>query len=136
MLNKLTEYLKLVPKGVKNSENIIKGIINNVKFNNGNLTEEEQEEIIKRRIICSNCPFNSTNAPISEEYKDLYNGQKYETERIDLHCAICACNIHWKTAVMDEQCGLQYYNDVNPNRKQELKWKKFEPNAEQTTTNE
>ena len=136
MLDKISEYIKLIPRVVNNADKIVKGIINDVKFNNNNLPEEEQEEIIRRRLICVDCPYNSTNAPSSPEYYKLYNGQRYKPEaRYDLHCAICACNIHWKTVVMDEKCGLSYYNDLNPNRKQELKWEPFKKtkDVQQTT---
>lgn len=126
MLSKLKEYLSLVPKLLNNPERIVQGIINDVKFNHGGLKEEEQEEIIRRRLICMNCPLNSTNANKESEYRELY-GTSYQTERPDLHCSICACNIHWKTASLDEKCGLSYYNDLYPNRKQELKWDKFKP---------
>lgn len=127
-INKVKEFLKLVPKGILHADKVVEGIINNVKFNNGSLSEEEQDEIVKRRLICMTCPFNSINARESEEYKNLYNGQTYKTERQDLHCSHCACNIDWKTASLSEKCGLSYYNDLNPNNKQELLWEKFEKN--------
>lgn len=137
MLNKLKAFTELLGKGIANGDKIVKGIINNVQFNNGSLPEDEQEEIVKRRVICMTCPYNSTNAKTSEQYKALHNGQTYkeETGRGDLHCSLCACNIHWKTAVMDEKCGLTYYNDTHPENIQELKWKeKIKTDVQQITT--
>ena len=72
MWNKFMEYAKLFPKVIKNREAFIQGIYNNVKLNMGKLPEDEQEEIIKRRVICNTCPFNSENAKTSEAYKLLY----------------------------------------------------------------
>ena len=125
-MSKLLEYIRLIPKGLSNPMAIIEGVSNNIKMQNGNLPEDEHNEIVRRRLICMNCPFNNINAKTSEEYFDLYNGQHYVTEREDLHCANCSCNIDWKTAALGEDCGLSYYNDLNPQNKQELKWTKFE----------
>ena len=119
MWNKFMEYAKLFPKVIKNREAFIQGIYNNVKLNMGKLPEDEQEEIIKRRVICNTCPFNSENAKTSEAYKLLY-GENYKTERFDLHCSHCACNIEFKSAALDQDCGMTYYNDLHPENQQEL----------------
>ncbi len=120
-MGKFTEYLKLIPKAVLNPEKIIEGVINDVKLKNGSLSEDKQEEIIRRRLICFDCPLNSINAQKSEEYKALY-GEFYKTDRPDLHCSICSCNIELKTASLDSDCGLTAYNEKNPNNTQKLKW--------------
>lgn len=124
MFAKLKEYVKLVPKFFDNPENIIQGYWNNIKMEHGLLPEDEQEEILRRRLICGSCEFNSILAKKSEEYKELY-GDNYHNPRTDFHCSICACKIHPKTAALDEACGLRYYNDTHPDNKQDLKWIEF-----------
>lgn len=126
-MSKITEYLKLLPKALANAPNLIEGIINNVRLAHNMLPEEKQDEIVRRRLICINCPFNSYNAMTSPEYQELY-GEHYTTDRADLHCSHCACNVDLKTAALDEQCGLSYYNDVHPENKQELLWDVFKTN--------
>lgn len=125
MFEKFKEYIRLIPKVIVNKEAFIEGIVNNAKLNNKHLEEDKVEEIIKRRVICNTCPFNSENAKHSDEYKNLHNGQIYKTDRPDLHCSLCACNIEWKTAALSEKCGMSYYNETNPNNKQELFWEEY-----------
>jgi TPP-dependent indolepyruvate ferredoxin oxidoreductase alpha subunit len=122
-MNKIEEFLKLIPKAMSNPLQIIEGIRNDIKFNNKNLKEEELDEIVRRRLICNNCPLNSINAKESKEYSDLFNGH-YSTNRTDFHCSICSCNIDLKTASLSSNCGLEYYNENNKDI-QELKWTKY-----------
>lgn len=131
MFDKLLAYAKLVPKALANFPNVVEGIINNVHLEAGSLPEDQKEEIIKRRLICAACPFNSNFARVSPEYRDLHNGQSFKIERgreNELYCSICDCNINWKTASLDEKCGLNYYNDLHPDNKQELKWDVYNKN--------
>lgn len=130
MFDKLLTYAKLVPKALKNFPNVVEGVINSVHLEAGSLPENEKEEIIRRRLICAACPFNSQNAVTSKEYRDIHNGQSFKPEkgRDDLYCSICDCNINWKTASFDEKCGLNYYNDLHPENKQELKWDVYNKN--------
>lgn len=123
-MSKLSEYLKLIPKGLSNIENVIEGISNSKKFKKNQLSNAQLKEIIRRREICGNCPFNSKNAPTSPEYKKLF-GDSYKTDREDLHCSICACVIEYKTASFNDDCGLIHYNHDFPENPQELKWRKF-----------
>jgi hypothetical protein len=123
MFKRLGEYIKLVPKALKNPKEVVEGMINHVKATNGSLPEDEQEEIVRRRLICSGCKFNSIEAKNSEEYFQAY-GVHYETERPDLHCSCCACNIDWKTASLAAECGLKYYNDTHENQIP-LKWEAY-----------
>ena len=122
----IIEYLKLLPKALSNPEKIIEGIINDVKLKSGTLPEDEQEEIIRRRLICETCPFNSelakTNAAIN-----------YKSDRTDFHCSICQCNIDWKTACLECNCGLETHNAKNPDAPIALKWTRYikKPNNEQ-----
>lgn len=134
-MSKLTEYLKLIPKGIPDSISIVKAIINDVKFKKQQLPEDEQKEIIKRRVICSTCPFMSKNAPTSQEYLTLFK-QPYETKRIDPHCSFCSCPIDTRTAALDKDCGIVTYNEENPDTQLPLKWTKYgRKNSEESTSN-
>ena len=118
-MSKFTEYLKLIPKGLKNPQQVLEGWINDYNFDN--LPKEEVEEILKRRAICEQCPFNSLNAKTSKEYFDVFQ-KHYETERDDLHCSVCACPIKTKTASLDSECGLSADDKT---KDLQLKWNKY-----------
>ena len=119
---KFSELLKLIPKGLTNPEAILSGWINDAKMENGSLTHDQMAEIVRRRSICTSCPFNSINARSSQEYKELY-GVNYESSFKTLHCAICTCPINKKTACIHCKCGLSEYNANNPDKpQQKLKW--------------
>lgn len=122
---KIFEWAKLAIKGLPNLDAIVRGVVNDVKFQHKSLPEDDQEEIARRRLICHTCPLNSFNARLSKEYLDLY-GEHYKTERTDLHCSICSCNVNLKTAALDQDCGLTEFNKNNPDKVQVLKWKKYE----------
>lgn len=124
-VTKLKEYFRLAGKGITNFQSVLDGVITDVRLSHGMLPNDQQEEIIRRRMICANCPFNSEHAKLSIEFSTLNNGVHYKTERQDLHCSICACNIDFKTASLDEKCGLSYYNDLNSKNKQPLKWEEY-----------
>lgn len=64
------------------------------------LPEDEQTEIVRRRLICAGCPFSSSNA-VKEGYK---------TNRIDEHCIMCGCTIQRKTASLTSACGIDCCN--------------------------
>ena len=118
-MSKILEYIKLVPKGLANPVNILEGWINDYNFDN--LPKEEVEEILKRRAICEQCPFNSINAKTSKEYFDVFQ-KHYETERNELHCSVCACPIKTKTASLDSECGLSADDKT---KDLQLKWNKY-----------
>lgn len=120
----IKEYLGLIPKGLPNSIDIIKGIINNIELNYNILPENIRSEIIRRRIICETCPFNSYNAKNSVEYKSI-TGKHYKSRRKDLHCSFCGCPIDIRTSSMSVSCGIEDWNDTN-NFKLDLKWKAYE----------
>ena len=124
-MSKLSEWINLIPKAIANPEKIIEGMLNSVKNEFKLLPEDEQEEIARRRLICTSCPLMSLNATTSEEYKTLY-GENYKTDRTDLHCACCGCNIALKTPSFGSNCGLTEYNRLHPENIQELKWKIYE----------
>ena len=96
-MSKYLEYMKLLPKGLANIDKVFEGIVNETKLKYKTLSEDQQEEIIRRRVICQACPLNSINALESKEYKDLF-GVNYKTDREDEHCSICSCNIALKTS--------------------------------------
>ena len=103
-MSKISKYLSLIPKGLSNPGQILEGWLTDAQLNNGLLTPEQEEKIISRRSICASCPYNSTNATTSAEYKELY-GKNYK-----------------KTSCLSCLCGLTTYNDENPDNFQNLKW--------------
>ena len=123
-MSKYLEYIKLLPKGLANIDKVFEGIVNETKLKYKTLSEDQQEEIIRRRVICQACPLNSINALESKEYKDLF-GVSYKTKRDSLHCSICSCDIALKTSSLGSDCGLSYYNETHPDNIQELKFTKY-----------
>jgi hypothetical protein len=121
----IKEWVKIAIKGIPNIDKIAEGFINDVRFQFNSLPEDKQEEIVKRRLICATCPFNSFRAKESEEYKQLF-GESYKTDRTDLHCSICGCPVSTKTASLAVDCGMEEYNKNNPENQQPLKWIKYE----------
>lgn len=113
-MSKFIEYLKLIPKGIKNADKVIEGIVNQAKIELETISEEDRNTIIERRIICMTCPHMSTNAQKLGVYK---------TDREDEHCTQCSCPIITKTASLSSNCGLEEYNKNNPDNPLELKWK-------------
>lgn len=122
-MNKYIEYLHLIPKGISNFDKVIEGVINTVKMNYDSLPEEKKKIIIERRLICHSCPFNSINCnnKINEEYYSLYK-EHYTSSRPDEHCSICSCKLELKTAALQVNCGIEYWNSNNE-KQLELKWK-------------
>lgn len=115
-MSKLTEYLKLIPKGIKNIDQVVEGLMNNAKIELGTIPQEDLEIIVGRRAICSQCPHNSKNAQAMHLYK---------TEREDEHCIHCGCPLATLTASLEAECGLHVYNEKNINDKIPLKWEKI-----------
>jgi hypothetical protein len=119
----ISEYLTLIGKGVKNFDKIVEGIYNEKTFNS--LSDEIKDVIADRTVKCAECPFNSINAKLSEEYFKLF-GEHYISERRDSHCAICGCLLKYKIPSLSSNCGLEIYNANNKNNLQPLKWKAYE----------
>jgi hypothetical protein len=102
------------------------------------LPEEEQAEIVRRRLICAECPFNSDLAK---------QAGTYSSDRIDIHCIMCGCTIARKTASLSSACGitccnaeplqdctckpkgLKEYNEKN-NINMKVKWEAFKTKEE------
>jgi hypothetical protein len=127
-MSAISEYLKLIPKIVKDADKIVEGEINLVKIKLGTLPEEEQNEIIKRRIICKTCPFLSSNAVTNP-------AMNYKTSRFDEHCIHCGCSIDRKTAALSERCGLESYNIKHPEAQIPLKWDIYKKEGNDNKTN-
>lgn len=117
-MSKLTEYLALIPKGIKHPRELASGWINVAREELGALPEDQLEEIVRRRLICKECPHMSLNA------------QKlgYKTSRTDAHCSLCQCPIISKTASLISTCGIKYWNETHPTEQMELKWGIYESN--------
>lgn len=126
-MSKFTEYLKLIPRGLPNSKEILESIIKGVQLSLDKLPEDQKEEIIRRRIICMSCPFMSQNAKTSEEYKTL-TGRNYKTARNDQHCSFCGCELNMRTRALNSECGLNTWNADHPENTVLLKWTKFKEN--------
>lgn len=125
MIKKINSYLNLIPKGLKTPLKIIEGISNEIKSEFNLLTEEEQNEILRRRLICQSCPFYSLNVINNDlEYQKLYN-KKFDDKREGKFCGICGCPESIRTSSLSADCGLDDYNKENPNNIQELKWTKY-----------
>ena len=104
---------------------VVEGLRNNIKLENKELPEDQIDEILRRRLICNECPLNSIKAKTSQEYKELMK-TPFSTKRKELFCSICYCVIDYKTASLSSNCGLEVYNSENPQNVQPLKWKKYE----------
>lgn len=119
-MSRLSEYLALVPRGIKNLPQILEAVTNQVKMEMGSLPKEKQDIIVGRRLICATCPYMSRNAVKGYEI----NGKTdvYKTDRDDDHCIWCGCPIASRTASLEMNCGIQNYNFENK-ADIPLKWK-------------
>lgn len=123
-MSRLKEYIALLPRGLKNPGKILEGIYNEVLLTNKLLSKEEQDEIIRRRVICEGCPFLNVNAKTSAEYFSM-TGENYTSKREDKHCSSCGCPIGTKTSSLSSDCGITVLNAKFPKKKQPLFWTKF-----------
>lgn len=123
----ITEYLKLMIEGLKHPDDVIEGWVNDAKLENGNLSDDETTEIIRRRKICEECPFMSRNA---------IKAGNYSSNRTDDHCIHCKCPIKKKTACLNCNCGIENYNRLVKKEAMPLKWTSYKPdkNDEPSTT--
>lgn len=88
---------------ISQGDKILEGIFNQVRMEYDMLPEDQQKEIIRRRVICATCPFNSSNAT-----KDGYT-----SNRLDEHCVLCACTLSRKTASLESACGIDCCNAIS-----------------------
>lgn len=126
-MSRLKEYLALLPEGLKNPKKVLEGIYNDVLLKNRALPKEEQNEIIRRRVICESCPFMSRNTEFTDDYEKLV-GCKYKTDRKEKHCSSCGCPLDTKTASLSSDCGLTVLNAKFPNKAVPLKWQAYKLN--------
>lgn len=86
-----------------NIRHIIEGIGNSI------FVKEEVEKIANERMaICKDCPRNSANKD-----KDFFMpGKFYSALRPDVHCSMCACNLHAKTRSLHTNCPIDKWNAV------------------------
>jgi hypothetical protein len=115
----IKDYTQAVINGINNGDKIIEALIVAAKVKNGSgeITPEELAEILRRKEICAQCPFNSENA----KKTGLYN-----SELTYKHCSFCKCRIGYddsKEYCLSCNCGADAFNKANPHLKPiELKW--------------
>jgi hypothetical protein len=109
---RLIELIKLIPAGLNNPKDVVEGHINNVRLSLNNLPEDEQEEIVRRRVICEGCPNMSKNKPGARD-----KGFDY--------CTLCSCPINAKTAALGAQCGAAIYNEKHSEDEQPVLWTRY-----------
>lgn len=125
------DWLKLAKEGLPNIDKIAEGYINNIKEKNNLLSEEEVEEIVKRKLICEQCPLFSLNAFKDDtEYQNLFKKpftSAYKNREGERFCGSCGCPEKLRIYSLNSNCGLSSYNEKHPNNKQPLKWEAFKP---------
>jgi hypothetical protein len=109
-MSKLSEYLALIPRGIKNIPQILEAVSNQTKMEFGMLSNDKQDIIIGRRMICATCPYMSKNA-IKGFIIDNRQRQLYKTDREDEHCIWCGCKTSTKTSSLESNCGIELYNE-------------------------
>lgn len=132
-MSKIKDWLKVVKAGIQNGDKIVEAIwISTQMKNEGVVSAEAVAEIMKRKEICAECPFNSANAPA------------HGIKPLDVpfqHCVFCACRIggeDTKEYCLSCNCGITEWNRDNPDKKMELKWSAFtQPiNTDEKTTDQ
>ena len=115
-MSKLSEYIQMIKDGIPNIGQILEGVTNQVRMEFNTIPEDEQDEIIRRRLICETCPLMSVNA---------VKLGTYNTKRTDKHCTACGCPISTRTASLTSDCGIDVFNKANPNNTMPLKWEAY-----------
>lgn len=100
--------------------------MNELKLKSGDLPADEVEVITDRRLVCAGCPFNSVNAKQLSDYQEL-TGFIYDSSQVELHCSLCSCPIHRKTACLSCECGISEWNKNNINKQIPIKWESYKP---------
>jgi hypothetical protein len=103
----LINILKALPEGIANIDKVVEGHVNSVKMKYGDLPQDQQEEIVRRRLICQSCPYNTSNMEGST------------TKNV---CSMCGCPINAKTACLTCYCGIYSHNHNNPESILTPKW--------------
>lgn len=123
-MSTITEYINLVVRGIPHTKQVLEAVIKDVQLKYNTLPENERAEIIRRRLICKDCPFMSRNAETSTEYLNL-TGKHYDKLRRVEHCSFCGCGIETRTAGLSSDCGVETWNKKHPDNQIPLKWTKF-----------
>lgn len=85
----------------------IKHVLDGIK--NSIFVSEEVEKVAKGRMeICESCPMNSANS--SKEF--FKPGKYFSTKRPDVHCTVCACNLHAKVRSLHTKCPTEKWLPV------------------------
>lgn len=125
-MSKISELLNLIPLGFKNREGIIEGISNSVKMSFGSLSQDEQDEILRRRVICETCPLMSKNVLEHQEEYIKLTGGSLTTSRTDNFCSLCSCNIDLKTSSLTGNCGAKSFNEEGKGKQlAEVRWTEY-----------
>ena len=119
-MGKLSEYMALIPRGMKNIPQILEAVTNQTRMELGILSPEKEAIIIGRRMICATCPYMSKNVKGFVEIEGMH--EQYHTDRNDEHCVWCGCPTSTRTSSLDSRCGLEVYN-AERNANVPLKWK-------------
>jgi hypothetical protein len=121
-MSKISEYLQLIPDGIRNIDKVAEGIKNSVLLELGTLDEQSLNIIIERRKICAVCPYLSENAK---------KAGWYTTAREEEHCTMCGCPIKTKTASLASNCGIEVFNaNLKPGASPlQLRWIKTNQNG-------
>lgn len=83
---------------------IIEGIKNSI------FVKDEVEKIAESRFdICRICDKNSLNAETDREFNP---GPYYSKIRPDMHCTVCACNLHAKVRSLHTACPINKWTEV------------------------
>lgn len=95
-----------------NWSKILEGVRNHV------LPPAKIKELIEstskeRLAICQACPFNSNNARNKED----------KTITMQSSCVLCGCFLILKSKSLSSNCGIEKWNENNPDSPKELKWK-------------
>lgn len=128
IVKNIGEYLHAIKAAAQNGDKIIEAlrisaaIKNKVELRHDvEITDEAIAEIMRRKDICKECPFNSDNA----RKLGIYDSSLPYTNCIHCSCRICGDNT--KEYCLSCQCGLAIFNQHNPDKAVPLKWEAYVP---------
>lgn len=88
-----------------NLKQIVEGF-KNLTFPKEELKEKIEQVREERLAKCLNCPFNSTKGEITTFS----------------YCKACGCNLKAKTSCLSCRCGMEHWNENNPDNIKPLAW--------------
>jgi hypothetical protein len=126
LIKSIGEYVNAVKLGFQNGDKIIEAMQVSAQVKNSEegkqttVTPEALAEIMRRKDICADCPFNSRAGKANGSYT---SSLPYE------HCILCKCRIGYddsKEYCLSCNCGALGWNQDHPNLKQlEVRWTSF-----------